>query len=192
MPSSSVAGNARITGTFGGAIFILLFVEGITVLRVSDLISAHVFVGVLLVPFVAVKIASTGYRFFRYYTGRPDYVAKGPPPLPLRLLGPVVTVTTIAVLATGIAAVLHRGSHWLVAAHKASFIIWFVATTVHVVGHALETPALALADLRRSERTQTSGRGGRLAILAAAVATGVPLAIASLGWAHHWQRLSGR
>lgn len=192
MPSQSVDGNARITGTFGGAIFALLFVEGITILRIEDLISAHVFVGVLLVPFVAVKIASTGYRFFRYYTGRPDYVAKGPPPVLLRLLGPVVTATTIAVLATGIAAVLNRGSHWLAAAHKASFIIWFVAMTAHVVGHALETPALALADLRRSDRTQTPGAGGRLAIFAVAVAIGIALAIASLGWAHHWQRLSGR
>lgn len=192
MPSQSVAGNARITGTFGVAIFVLLFIEGVTILRVGDFISAHVFVGVLLVPFVAIKIASTGYRFFRYYTGRPDYIAKGPPPFLLRLLGPIVTVTTIAVLATGIAAVLNDGSHWLVATHKASFIIWFVAMTAHIVGHALETPALALADLRRSEHARASGRGRRLAILATAAATGVPLAIASLGWAHHWQRLTGR
>jgi hypothetical protein len=192
MSRSSVAGNTRVTGTFGAAIFVLLFVEGVTILRVNDLISAHVFVGVLLIPFVAVKIASTGYRFARYYTGRPDYVEKGPPPIVLRLLGPVVTTMTVAVLATGIAAVLSRRSHWLLAAHEASFIIWFVAMTLHVLGHVLETPALALADLRRGTRAEAPGAGARLAVLAAAAVTGVPLAIAALGWAHHWRHLTGR
>ena len=118
----------------------------------NDLISAHVFLGVLVIPFVLVKIGSTGYRFVRYYSGRPEYVEKGPPPIILRLLGPIVTVMTVAVLATGIAAVLNQGSHWIVFAHKASFVIWFGAMTVHVLGHALETPALAIADWRRTER----------------------------------------
>ena len=188
---SSVAGNARLTGTFGAAIFVLLFAEGVTILRVGDHISAHVFIGVLLIPFVAVKIASTGYRFFRYYTGRSDYVAKGPPPMFLRLLGPVVTVTTVAVLATGVAAVLDLTSHWLVDAHRASFIIWFAAMTLHVLGHVLETPALALADLRRTGRAEANGAGARLAALALVALTGVVLATASLGWAHHWQHERG-
>ena len=42
-------GNARITGSVGAAIFVLLFVEGLTVLRVKELISWHVFFGVLLI-----------------------------------------------------------------------------------------------------------------------------------------------
>jgi hypothetical protein len=187
MTKPSVAGNARITGTLGAAIFLLLFVEGVTVLRVNNLISAHVFVGVLLIPFVVVKIASTGYRFARYYSGRPEYVEKGPPPIVLRLLGPIVTVMTVAVLATGIAAVLNRGSHWLALAHKASFIIWFGAMALHVLGHVLETPKLAIADGRRTDRAQVPGASARLALLAVAVGVAIPLAIASLGWAHHWQ-----
>src|SRR5450631_4047694 len=76
-------------GTFGAVIFVLLFLEGITLLRVRELISMHVFVGMLLVPLVAVKIASTGYRFVRYYRGDVAYARKGPPPLLLRALGPV-------------------------------------------------------------------------------------------------------
>jgi len=83
-----VIGNARITGTFGAVIFVLLFLEGLTVLRVGSLISMHVFVGMLLVPFVVVKIASTGYRFVRYYGGRAAYTDKGPPPLLLRCSDP--------------------------------------------------------------------------------------------------------
>ncbi len=191
---ASVTGNERITGTFGAIIFVLLFVEGVTILRVNQLISAHVFVGVLLMPFVAVKLASTGHRFARYYTGRSAYVEKGPPPIILRLLGPVVSLLTVAVLATGVAAVLDRNTHWLVQAHKASFILWFGAMTLHVLGHTLETPALALADLRDTRRR--TGRVPRaelrLALVGLALAVGTPLAIASLGWAHHWQQLSGR
>jgi hypothetical protein len=74
---AGIVGNARITGTFGAVIFVLLFVEGITVLRVQALISLHAFVGMLLVPFVIVKTASTAYRFVRYYRGHASW--SGPP-----------------------------------------------------------------------------------------------------------------
>ena len=185
-------GNARITGSVGAAIFVLLFLEGLTVLRVKELISWHVFFGILLIPFVAAKIASTTYRFARYYSGRREYVEKGPPPIVLRVLGPVVTVTTVAVLGTGIGAVLDTGgSRWLVDAHKVSFFIWFAAMTLHVIGHALETPALAFADWRRSGRRETPGARARFAVLGIAVAFAVPLAVASLGWAHHWRQAHG-
>jgi len=191
--TANVGGNARLTGSLGAAIFILLFIEGLTIPRVRQFISWHVFVGVLLIVFVVAKIASTSYRFARYYLGQRDYVEKGPPSLVLRALGPIVTVTTVAVLATGIGAVLAgRASHWLPLAHKASFIVWFGAMTVHVLGHALETPALALADWRRSRRGSVKGATARLAILAVVLTVGIPLAIASVGWSHHWQRLHGR
>ncbi|HEY5173288.1 MAG TPA: hypothetical protein VIK54_16310 [Acidimicrobiia bacterium] len=187
--TSNVAGNARITGSLGAVIFVLLFVEGLTVVRVRELISLHVFVGMLLASFVLAKIASTMYRFARYYVGQRDYVDKGPPPLLLRALGPVVTVTTIALFATGIAAVLDSGSRWFAFAHKASFIMWFAAMTLHVLGHALETPALAFADWRRSRRRQAPGAAARFGILATATVVGIPLAFASLHWAHHWHQL---
>ncbi len=190
---TSVEGNARLTGTFGAVIFVLLFVEGVTILRIDRLISVHVFVGVLLVPFVLVKLATTGYRFARYYTGRGEYVQKGPPPIILRLLGPIVSVLTVAVVATGVGAVLRQNVHWIVLADKASFILWFGAMAIHVLGHALETPALALGDLRsRFRRARpVSGTGWRAAVLVLALALGMPLAVASLGWAHHWQHLRG-
>jgi hypothetical protein len=183
----AVEGNARITGTFGAAIFVLLFVEGITVLRVQELISIHAFVGMLLVPFVIVKIASTGYRFVRYYRGDAAYAAKGPPSLLLRILGPVVVGTTVALLATGIGALLDRRSAWLVQAHKLSFIVWFGAMTVHVVGHAFETPALAIADLRRASRARVPNAGVRIVLLAGAIFAAIALGVVSIGWSHHWQ-----
>ena len=169
-------------------IFVLLFLEGVTVLRVRALISLHVFVGMLLVPFVIVKIASTGYRFVRYYGGDAAYADKGPPPMVLRAFGPIVVVTTIALLATGIGALLtDRRAAWLVEAHKASFIVWFGAMTIHVLGHALETPALAVADLRRDVQRHVPGALTRIILLAVTLATGIALGIVSIGWAHHWQ-----
>ena len=102
--ATGVVGNARLTGTLGAVIFVLLAIEGVTILRVHQLISAHVFVGMLIVPPVALKIATTTYRFARYYAGDPEYTRKGPPLLLLRLAGPLVVVTSVAVLVTGIAS----------------------------------------------------------------------------------------
>jgi hypothetical protein len=188
-----VEGNARITGTFGAAIFVLLFVEGITILRVRSLISTHAFVGMLLIPLVIVKIASTGYRIVRYYGGDTAYVAKGPPSLLLRVLGPVVVGTTVAVLATGVGALLTaRRTAWLAQAHKVSFILWFGAMTVHVVGHALETPALAIADLRRTSSVPVRNAAMRIVLLVVALLAGVVLGVLSIGWSHHWQALHAR
>jgi hypothetical protein len=185
---SDVGGNARITATFGAVIFVLLFIEGITLLRIHALISTHVFVGMLLVPFVVIKLASTGYRFVRYYRGDVAYVEKGPPPLLLRVLGPVVVATTVVLLATGIGTVLvDRRTAWLLRAHKISFILWFGAMTIHVLGHAIETPALATADLLASTRRRVPGGGTRIALVVVTVAIAVALGVVSLGWAHHFQ-----
>jgi hypothetical protein len=187
---AGVEGNARITGAIGAAIFVLLFLEGITVLRVRDLITLHVFLGMLLVPFVTVKLGSTGYRFLRYYAGDRAYVEKGPPHVLLRALGPLVAITTVGLLATGIGAVLEgQRAGWLGRAHKAFFILWFGAMTVHVLGHAFETPALAVADLRRRARMQAPGAATRLLLFAATGAVAVVLGFVGIGWAHHWQAL---
>ncbi|MGO9875787.1 MAG: hypothetical protein ACLPVY_18560 [Acidimicrobiia bacterium] len=188
--ASGVIGNARITGTFGAVIFVLLFLEGLTVLRVGSLISMHVFVGMLLVPFVIVKMASTGYRFVRYYGGRAGYTDKGPPPLLLRVLGPVVVATTVVLFATGIGALLtDRRTRWLLFAHKASFVLWFGAMTIHVLGHALETPALAVADLRRAARQRVPGASARIALLLVTCAVALALGAVSIGWVHHWRSI---
>ena len=178
-----VAGNARLTGAFGAVIFVLLAVEGITVPSVRSLLSMHVYVGMVLVPFALVKTASTAYRFARYYRGDPRYVDKGAPPLVLRVLGPIVVVTTLALLGTGIGVLLAGSSaRWLTKLHKATFIVWFGAMTVHVLGHLFETPALALADWRARSRRDADGAGFRLALLFVAAAVGIALAVWSRGW----------
>lgn len=186
-----MTGNARLTGALGALIFAFLFLEGLTLVGVARLMWLHAGLGMLLIALVAAKIASTSYRFARYYTGRREYVQKGPPPVFLRMLGPVVTVTTIAVLGTGIGALLARHTHWLQLAHKVSFVVWFAAMTLHVLGHALETPALAFADWHRTRRAEAPGATARFALLVLAVVAGLLLAGLSLHWAHQWRQERG-
>lgn len=61
----------------------------ITLLDVGGLISWHVVIGTLLIPPALLKTASTGWRIARYYSGTPPYRQAGPPPMLLRILGPV-------------------------------------------------------------------------------------------------------
>jgi len=71
-------GNEQLTATTGVILVALLAVLGVTILRVQQLISVHLFVGLLLLGPVALKMASTGYRFVRYYTHSDAYRRKGP------------------------------------------------------------------------------------------------------------------
>jgi hypothetical protein len=189
-PSAGVAGNARLTGATGAILFVLLAIEGVTILRVHALISAHVFVGMLMVPVVVLKTASTGYRFVHYYRGDEAYVRKGAPPLVLRVLGPLVVVLTLAVLATGIAAgALGPPSHRLVMAHKVSFILWFGAMTVHVIGHFVETAQLAADDITHPRAVP--GAGVRFGLVIGALVAGALLAFATHGWVAAWRGIGG-
>jgi hypothetical protein len=107
-----VAANARLTASNAVVLLVLLAAEGVTILRVRELLTPHVFIGMVLIPPVLLKMASTGWRFARYYRGTPAYRRKGPPPLLLRLLGPVVVVLTVVLLASGVGLLL-AGPSWL-------------------------------------------------------------------------------
>src|SRR5579864_4064812 len=115
-----VEANARLTGSTAAILLVLLAAEGVTLLRVHSLLTPHVFIGMLLVPPVVLKIGSTGWRFVRYYRGSAAYRRKGPPPLLLRLLGPVVVVLTLIVFASGIALLVgpHSARQSLLFLHK--------------------------------------------------------------------------
>ena len=156
---SGVAGNARLTAANAAVLLVLLAVEGVTVLQVRQLLTPHVFIGMVLIPPVLVKVASTTWRFARYYRGAPAYKRKGPPPLVLRLLGPVVVVLTVVLLASGVGLMLVSQS-WLpllLKVHKASFVLWFGAMTIHVLGHLGEVFRLAPRDWLRRTRREVTG-----------------------------------
>jgi hypothetical protein len=91
-------GNEILTSAAAVVLTLLLIAEGVTIVLIGDLLSAHMFIGMALIPPVLLKLGSTGYRFARYYTGARIYREKAPPALVLRLLAPVLVITTISLI----------------------------------------------------------------------------------------------
>jgi hypothetical protein len=137
-------GNERLTAMTGAVLLVLFAAEGITIASVHKLLTLHFFVGMLVAGPVLLKIGSTGYRFVRYYTGAVPYVRKGPPAPLLRLLGPVVVLTSCGVIGSGVALAFAGpgAGPWLVV-HKALFVLWFGAMTIHVLAYAPRLARLA-------------------------------------------------
>ena len=95
-------GNEQLTAVAGVILLVLFAVLGVTIVRIGQLLWLHLFLGVLLMGPVVLKLGSTGYRFARYYTANPAYRRKGPPHPLMRVLGPFVILTTLAVFFTGL------------------------------------------------------------------------------------------
>jgi hypothetical protein len=196
--SGGPAGNARLTAWTGLLLLVLFGAELVTLLDVHGWIDWHIVIGVLLIPPALVKTASTGWRIVRYYTGNRAYREAGPPPLVLRLLGPLVVLFTLAVLGSGIALILvspNAGHRSFVSAggvgvsllmiHKATFVVWGIVTAAHTLGRLI--PALQLTVLGWSDRPRVPGRHRRSATLAAAVVSGVLAAVLAVAAAGAWR-----
>lgn len=201
-------GNERLT-VYAGLLLIVSFAAlGVTIVAIGRLLWLHLFLGLLLIGPVALKLASTGYRFMRYYTADRAYRAKGPPLPLLRGLAPVVVFFTVAVFASGVALLaLGPGSRQpLDEIHKVSFIAWIVVTAVHVLAHLPETVDV-LEDATRTRRevlaspgaaSSMRGRSGsaepvpggraRAAALLISLLGGAAIAVALIGqysvWTH--------
>jgi len=175
------AGNEQLTSITGTILLVLLAVVGVTIVRIGQLLWLHLFVGLVLIGPVTLKLASTGYRFARYYTRDPAYRRKGPPQILLRLIAPIIVLTTVIVFASGIVLLFvgpaDRGQLLLI--HKVSFIVWVIFTSLHVLMHLPHTPA-SLRAVRRANPAlpgQQTGAAGRWISIAGAIAGGLVLAI---------------
>ncbi len=186
-------GNEQLTTVTGAALIVLLAAIGFTIPQLRQFISVHLFVGMLLIGPVLLKMASTGYRFIRYYTSASEYRRKGPPDLILRLIGPVVVVSTLVVFATGIALLIVGPQHrdpWLML-HKVSFIVWVVFMSLHVLGHLpAMARALGIGPSGRQQRAKAApGAAGRWIALTGALLAGLVLALVLIpdfsAWTSH-------
>jgi hypothetical protein len=168
------AGNEQLTLAVAALLIVLLAVEGATILRIGSLLTIHAFVGMLLIPVVALKLASTGWRMLRYYQRGEEYLLRGPPHIALRMLvAPVLVLSTLLVFGTGVALLALDQRHGtLVGLHKASFLVWTGAFGVHVLAHLLELPRL--------RRVRSPGALLRVALATASVAAGLVLALETL------------
>jgi hypothetical protein len=175
-------GNERLTAIVGAVLLVLLAVLGITIIRIGQLLWLHLFLGLLLIGPVVLKLASTGYRFARYYLATAAYRLKGPPHPLLRGLAPVLVVTTLAVFATGVLLLADGPSSrdQLLLWHKVSFIVWLVAMVPHVLGHLVELPPALRLTRGGTGSVATGGGAGRAIALASAIAGGAVVAIVLL------------
>lgn len=182
------AGNALLTAWLGATLLVLFVAELLTLLDVRGLIGWHVGIGALLIPPALAKTGSTGWRIVRYYGGHRDYQVAGPPPLLLRVLGPLVVADTLAVLATGVVLVAlgqDASRHPLLAPlgfrinwitlHQAAFIGWAVTTGLHVLARLV--PAARLVGRRSRDGSTVPGSVLRIGVLGLAAATAVLAAV---------------
>jgi hypothetical protein len=191
----------------GAVLLVLLAAEGFTILSLGQLLTWHFFIGMLLLGPVTLKVCSTVYRFVRYYTGHPEYKRKGPPAPLLRLLGPCIVLLTAGVFGSGIMLAIVGPSgrgQWLFI-HKASFILWICAMTIHVLAYVWRLPRLLGAEARgvsldahdsysqaagrhaRRAAQVLGGRGTRLALLAGSLLAGLVIALLTVHLAGAWK-----
>jgi hypothetical protein len=81
---------------------------------------------------------------------------------------------------------LSYGHRRALAVHKASFVLWFAAMTIHVLGHVGEVFRLAPRDWLRRSRREVSGAGTRQWLIAASLVAGVMLGFLLLSQVGHW------
>jgi hypothetical protein len=193
-----VRGNARLTAVAGLVLAAMLLVEGVTVLDVRGMITLHMFLGLMLIPPVLLKSASTVYRFGSYYAGRQGYVERGAPHIVLRLIGPLVVLSSLVLLGTGLWLLLVGHDDTVLTLHQGSFIAWVALMTIHFLGHLREAAVASWQEFR-PRRSDPVGRRRSLRLVAVAVslALGVGLAAgmlssASGAWQHGDSRFEHR
>jgi hypothetical protein len=174
-------GNEQLTALAGVLLILFLATEAATLLNLRALLTVHAFVGMFLLPIVALKMGSTGWRMARYYLGGEEYVRRGPPAWPLRVfVAPVVVASTLVLFGTGIYLLAtHEVQGTAVGLHKASFVVWLVATSVHVLARLLR--------MRDALRARYPGFALRLGVVAVTLVAGAAVAVATLPGADRLQ-----
>ena len=194
------AGNARLTAWAGIALLVLFLVECVTLLSLDQMISVHILVGAMLVPLALLKTATTGWRIIRYYAGDPTYRQAGPPPTVLRLLGPLVVLTSLAVLGSGLALVpLGDAAHDTLLAfagqrvdaitiHQACFVAWLVVVGLHTLVRLVPAARIAAG---RAGPTAVAGGARRATVMAVTLAVGAVVGVAVLDASASWTHGGG-
>lgn len=185
MPGGS-EGNERLTSTVGLALVVLLAVEAATTLSLSTYLNVHIFLGFVLLPAVSLKLASTGWRAVRYYSGSTAYRLLGAPQPAMRLLAPVLVAATIVLFGSGVAfLVTGRRGGTLLTIHAVSFGVWGVLMIVHVLAYLRRALRDGLADWSTAARSPEGAVLRRL-LLVGALALGIILALATYSIQMTW------
>lgn len=186
--SYSVKRNERLTALAGSVLLVIIVLELIITANLHALIPVHIFIGVLLAGPLLVKMFSTGFKFFRFYSKHPAFVEKGPPHILLRLLAPLLVLITLVVFVSGfgLAWVGPTHSHLLFDIHAASTFVWIPLVAVHVYAHIRKASKLIASDWSRESKDPVSGRTGRLRFTLVGVALGLLAAIVMIPVSSQW------
>lgn len=182
-------GNERLTAAIGLLVIVPVLVEIASVLLgVHTFMSLHVFVGLALIPAVLLKLASTGWRFARYYTRSRDYVAQGSPQIAMRLLAPLFVAATVVLFGSGVAMGLLHGHALQIARdlHGPASVTWLLLLGLHVLVYFRRAWRSAAEDAVRAKRIPVRGTPTRAFAVALAVVAGLALGGATVPAQHRW------
>lgn len=173
-------GNERLTTSVGLVLLVLLAFEALTTLSLRSYLPLHIFVGIALLAPIALKLASTGWRFLRYYTGSEPYRVQGPPRLTLRLLAPLLIASTLSLFGSGVAMiVVGHGGGPLLTLHAVSFGVWGALVVVHILAYLGRVLTVGTADWRPRHAPVVAGARSRGGALCGALGAGVIIALAT-------------
>jgi hypothetical protein len=142
----------------------------------------------VLIPPVLLKLASTGWRFARYYTRNHAYVVYGPPQLAMRVLAPLLVAATVILFSSGVAMGILHGNALQIARrlHGPASVIWLVLIGVHVLVYLKRALTSSSEDLRSTTRREVQGATWRSYTLAAALVFGLVAGAATVPAQHRW------
>jgi hypothetical protein len=178
-----------LTAAVGVLLLVPIVVEsGTILLGVHTFMSLHVFLGLALIPPVLLKLASTGWRFARYYSHSRPYVAHGPPHLAMRLLAPLLVAATVVLFGSGVCMGLLHGQGLQLARrhHGPASVAWLVLIGVHVLVYLRRALLRSSEDVVTARRGVVRGANWRAWALAAALIAGIVAGAATVPAQHRW------
>jgi hypothetical protein len=136
-------------------------------------------------------LATTGWRFARYYSRNEAYREKGAPQIIMRSLAPLLVLFTVLLFGSGIAIGLVHGEALHVARriHGPAAFLWTVTLGIHVLVYTPRALRAAIGDLRARTRRTVVGAGVRASIVVVGVVAGIAVGIATLPVQHDWLHL---
>ncbi len=180
------AGNEKLTAMTGTILLVLFAAEVVTTLLMGSLFGLHFFLGMLLIGPVCLKVGSTLWRFVRYYTGSQPYVRRGPPATLQRVLGPVLILTSLAVLGSGVMLAVSGPDLSWQKIHQRSFYLWLLVVIVHLIAYVPKLPHL-LASRPADRAIHALGDSrARWLLLVSAVLVGLVLAVLTYHLRARW------
>jgi hypothetical protein len=180
------AGNERLTATVGIVLVGLLGAEAVTAIDLHDLLSTHLFLGLFLLGPVGLKLATTGWRFARYYLRAEAYRLLGPPQILLRLLAPLLVASALVLFGTGVGfLVVGHGGGFLLTLHAVSFVVFGVVVSLHTLAYLRRVARDGFADWR-SWRPTLAGTSLRRLAVVGALGVGAVIALATLSVQGSW------